>query len=171
MPTELKSTADLDKIMEVITREVLPSLKLYEYYVIDVKAQSEAFVEAWGKASASASIEGEKDLKSLGPKDLAETFAAQCLSADWNQLGPRFHTQVKQTEAVAFIGKLTGSQPGSDTLEKAVSELKRILDIVNVPRYEQYDQDLEAIVSNTRNRVKYTRIDEHGPKFGPITAK
>lgn len=171
LPAELKSTADLDKIMQVITNEILPGLKLYEYYIVDVKAQSEAFAQAWTKGGHAASSDSKLDLKSLGPKDLAEAFAVQCLSSDWNQLGPRYHAQLKQLEAVAFVSQLTGAKPGAGSAEQAVAEIKRILDIVNVPRYEQYDQDLEAIVSNTKNRVKYTRIDEHGPKFGPITAK
>lgn len=157
--------------MDVITKEILPSLKLYEYYVVDVKAQSEAFTAAWRKSTSLKASSSSDDLKSMSAKDLSEKFAAQCLSPDWNQLGARFHAQVDQSTAVPFIASLTGASPGADTADSATAELKRILDDINVPRYEQYNQDLEAIVSNTKNRVKYTRIDEHGPKYGPITAK
>lgn len=173
LPTELKSTADLDNIMDVVKNELLPSLKLYEFYVIDVKGQSEAFAAKWSSAKASTANghANGRTLTALAPKELAETFAKRCLTDDYNQLGPRYHAQVRHAEATAFIAELTGLTPSSDTAEEARKALAKILDIVNVPLYELYDQDLKIILDNTRNRAKFTRLDDHGPKYGPITDK
>ncbi|KAK4052230.1 bifunctional 4-alpha-glucanotransferase/amylo-alpha-1,6-glucosidase [Microbotryomycetes sp. JL221] len=169
LPTELKSSADLDKIMDIVKNEVVPSLKLYEYYVIDVKRQADAFAQRWSSSKASTANGSAANLSSLGPKDLAEAFARKCLPSNYKHLGARYHAQLDVDATVAFIAELTGLNPGQDTAEQARKKVADILDIINVPLYETYDDDLKAILDNTRNRAKFTRLDDHGPKYGPIT--
>ena len=154
-----------------MTNEILPALKLYEYYVLDVKAQVAALASAWPKAKSTSPSSAHKDLATLSPKDLADTFAIQCLPLGWDNLGARFHASADVNAAVAFVSSLTGKTPGPETLDEAVSAYTKVLDTVNLPRYEQFDDDLKAIISNTKNRARYTRIDDDGPKVGPITDK
>ncbi len=44
----------------------------------------------------------------------------------------------------------------------------QILDAVNVPFYDEYDAECTEILQQTFNRIKYCRLDEHGPKMGEI---
>ena len=45
----------------------------------------------------------------------------------------------------------------------------KIVDVINVPLYEAWQDDTRAAIDNIRNRTRYMRLDEHGPKLGPIT--
>ncbi|KDE06879.1 amylo-1,6-glucosidase [Microbotryum lychnidis-dioicae p1A1 Lamole] len=170
LPTELKSAGDLDAIMVVLEGEMLPSLKLHEYYAINVEREVAAFTSAWS-ASKAGSNATSSHLGEMPPKKLAENFIKKCLPKNWNQLGPRYHVKVDQDASITFIAALTGAKPGSDTAEQASKELQRVLDIINVSRYEQYDDDRKAILTNTRSRIRYTRIDADGPKYGKISNK
>ena len=45
----------------------------------------------------------------------------------------------------------------------------RVVDVLNVPLYQEWKDDTAAAIEQIKGRVKYTRLDEHGPKLGPIT--
>ena len=34
---------------------------------------------------------------------------------------------------------------------------------------EEWKNDTQAALDNIRNRLRYIRLEEHGPKLGPIT--
>ncbi|GAA6007978.1 hypothetical protein JCM10207_006986 [Rhodosporidiobolus poonsookiae] len=167
LPTTLTSSEDLDKIMHHVEHVVLPSLKLYEYYALDVEGNKKRFREAWAKAS-SANSNGTKkeDLGALSIEDRAQRFAAAALPDDWNLLGARFHAAIRPAEAVAFVRSYLSAEADADA---ATQEVGRLLDVLNVDRYREYDGDVKAILDNTRGRIKYTRLDEHGPKKGEVT--
>jgi glycogen debranching enzyme len=46
-----------------------------------------------------------------------------------------------------------------------------IVDALNVPLYKEWDQDVNIILENIKNRLKYGRLDDHGPKSGEINRK
>jgi glycogen debranching enzyme len=45
----------------------------------------------------------------------------------------------------------------------------RVVDVINVPLYLEWEEDTKAAVGNLKNRVRYTRLDNHGPKLGKIS--
>ncbi|GAA5866533.1 hypothetical protein JCM1840_001348 [Sporobolomyces johnsonii] len=170
LPTTLKSSSDLDAIMAHIEKKLLPSLKLYEFYVLDVESHKKAFQAAWAKAR-SAAVEKDSELASKSIEQQALAYADECLPSDWSHLGHRFHASPDLPKSIAFISRLTGLSPGADTAEDAGERLAKLEDVLNVERYKEFDGDKKAILDNTKNRVRYTRLDEHGPKKGEITAK
>ncbi|GAA6056561.1 hypothetical protein JCM3770_004362 [Rhodotorula araucariae] len=177
LPTTLASSADLDAVMAHIEHTLLPSLKLYEFYALDVAGQKARFHSAWTSAALDKTMTAPPqgrgtDLSSLSIEARATRFAETCLPPTWAQLGHRFHAQVDLPQAVAFIAEHLGIAPRSaSAADHAADELARLLDVLNVDRYKQYDEDKKAILDNTRNRVKYTRLDEHGPRHGEISEK
>ncbi|GAA5876001.1 hypothetical protein JCM3774_002310 [Rhodotorula dairenensis] len=174
LPTALKSVADLDLIMNHVENKVLPSLRLYEFYALDVAGQKARFREAWAASSAAkqaAAPQGQQDLTSLSIEDLSLRFAELCLPSTWNKLGKRYHAQIDLPKAIGFVAQHASLTPGAATADQAADQVAKMLDVLNVDRYREFDEDKKAILDNTRNRVKYTRIDEHGPRVGPITEK
>lgn len=172
LPTELTSAADLDAIMDHIEHKVLPSLRLYEFYALDVAGQKTRFREAWAAATASGPApQGQEDLTSLSVEDRSHRFAELCLPPSWNQLGKRWHAQLDLKKAVAFIAQHASLTPGQETADQAADQVGSLLDVLNVERYREFDEDKQAILDNTRNRVTYTRLEANGPKLGPITEK
>ena len=171
LPTEFKSHDDLDRVMRHISDVTLPALKLWQFYVIDVEAESEQFRKAWTSSkttSAASSI--PQDLKQKSRKEIVDLFGTLALGKDWQNLGGRYHAKIACMEtAVAYIAAVTDSKPGNGTDERAVNEVKSILNDLNVDRYKLYNEDLEAILENTKGRIDYTRLASHGPKLGKVT--
>lgn len=174
LPTTLASAADLDLIMSAISTSLLPSLKLYEYYVVDVAKESKAFEAAWSASSPLSSADGihvDSDVKALSGKALGSAFADACLPRSWSHLGSRFQPSVTVPAAVAFVSTLLDKSPDATSAGEATTTFRALVDLVNLPRYELFNSDLAAILDNTRNRIQYTRLDAHGPRFGPVTPK
>jgi glycogen debranching enzyme len=44
----------------------------------------------------------------------------------------------------------------------------RVVDVLNVPLYEEWKADTSAALDQIRNRLVYIRLDESGPKMGNI---
>ncbi|PWN22903.1 putative 4-alpha-glucanotransferase [Microstroma glucosiphilum] len=156
LPTDPKSAADVDKIIEGVKAHVLDPLKLWQYYVIDVKATKEAVSAAW---SSSASKTGTPVKTS---EELATALKAQALRGEL-ALSDRFVTHL-DTEATVAILKSSYSDESS-----AVEAVGKAVDALNVPLYQTYDDDIKAITSNLKGRLAYMRVEEGGPKLGPIT--
>lgn len=167
LPTALRSTDDLDKIMQHIEHELLPALKLYEFYVLDVATHKKEFERAWlNKAGSNKSNGSSTPLASESIEERARAFASECLPDDWSCLGKRFHATPDYAKAVAFISSLLGDDADSSSAVEAFAKLE---DVLNVERYQEFNQDQKAILDNTSGRIKYTRLEEHGPKKGEIT--
>lgn len=166
LPTDLKSSTDLDQIMRTVELELMPNLRLWEYYVLDVEQLQSTFTKAWSSAGSSAS---NNDPSQAQPID-AFALEVSCLKGGqegWRQVtGPRSHATQKLDISAAvsfFLSK------GFKTADSSVPELfKSLLQELNVDRYREYDDDLIAILDNVKNRLRYTRLDEGGPRMGPF---
>ena len=212
LPTNVASEAELEQVFRVLENKVLPGLRLWEYYAIDVATDKKRFQKAWnaggsaavtkqvpqvtdeyvakkskanGKNGVTSSSKNghvaipskptqvpemklDADLGSLPRSEVLELFSSLCLPKKWRQLGSRYHAETDVQTAVRFMTKLTGKDIGSDG-EEVTAQLASILDELNVDRYRMYDDDLKAIIENSRSRVKYQRLEEHGPRMGPCT--
>ena len=171
LPNELQSQADMNKIMDYMQSTLLPSLQLWQFYVIDVKSAKAKFAEAWAAAEFSSDGSIPLNIGEMPRKEILDLFAALCLTKDWNIVGKRYHTKIEKPNiAVSFMAKLLGIKSKHDKpAEDVLNELGHILDDLNMGQYAAFDDDVIAILANTRNRIEYTRLADHGPKLGKIT--
>lgn len=176
LPTDLKSLDDLLKIMDAIKKEVIAEIRLWEYYAIDVDRDADAAVEAWleGKATFPENfvgIDGIGYLRSASPEEHAKWLIKYGLRGT-DRLGERFRRRVDPNVAAALLSVVFGKYEGDegDSADQAAVRVMivKVLDIVNVPFYEEYDADVAETLQQIFNRIKYVRLDEHGPKLGPI---
>jgi hypothetical protein len=65
--------------------------------------------------------------------------------------------------------------PQVDTIKPSIEEIlnhyESVLNEINLPFYKTYDTDVGIILNNVRNRLKYLRLDAHGPKLGEINKR
>lgn len=170
LATELKEWDDLLQIMDHLENKVIPSLNLWQYYVIDVEGEKSRFTKAWVSAKLSSSSQISEDLASLSREEVIQLFASRCMVKGWNNLGSRYHAKIADLDlAAAFVAKMLGSSDKS--AEEATQSLGQILNDLNVARYALYNDDVKAILENTKGRIDYTRLAGHGPKMGKITEK
>lgn len=166
LPTDIKSEDDLVKIMGAI-RNVISDIRLWEYYVLDVDRDADAGMEAW----ASGRVD-EASLKlPVGTVDEQAAFLKSGL-AGIDRLGERFRRSVKPELSAAYITAIIGKFESASDEQKAEARAKlgSGLDVVNVEYYKEYDAESAVILDQLFNRIKYCRLDEHGPKMGVIGA-
>jgi glycogen debranching enzyme len=179
LPTTLESEDGLLKVMDGIKEHVIGKLKLWQYYVIDVERDADAVIEAWAQGSTASpddSDAGDLDsIKNAAPENQAKFLAEKgMLNAD--RLGERYNRRVDPKIGAALLTALFGrfeGDGGSGSADQgaARSRLVGILDELNLPFYKEYDEDVAEILEQLFNRIKYVRLDNHGPKLGPIDEK
>lgn len=180
LPTEFGSVDELRVVVDGVRRCVIEEIRLWEFYVVDVKVEIQRIVKEWvsgndeeivaggGEDLRIAGLEGIKDW-TLGQK--ANFLREKALSNGTQILG-RFSRKVDAKVAVRLVNALFGRYDKSPSDVSAVeSELVKILDELNLPLYREYNADVAEILEQIFNRVKYLRIDDHGPKLGPVTKK
>ena len=180
LPATLKTIGDLEKLMTGIKSHVLAHLRLWEYYVVHVDRNAKAAVEAWTAGdikfpdggfggSGAGELEGVKDwpLKQKADFLLENGFIGA------KELGPRYYRhvdpQVGAALLTAFYGRYDPEDDGAPSPGAAISTMTRVLDELNLPFYREYDSDAAVMYEQLYNRIKYVRLDDHGPKAGPIT--
>lgn len=163
LPTDLNSTAELLRVMDGMKSRVFGQIKLWEFYVIDIKTALSALAKA-AKAAHGKKVD-------LGSVDYASSLKEQADKAleigvvpGYEYLGDRYSKVIDAELFSAFLTELIGSQDVS-AAELATS----LLDEINLRFYKEYDVDQEHILEQLYNRIKYMRVEEHGLRLGPIT--
>ncbi|KAI1872826.1 uncharacterized protein JN550_003700 [Neoarthrinium moseri] len=170
-PNEFKSVDDLVKVMDGIKKHVVAEIRLWEYYALNVDRDVDAAIESWsaGKTSVpEGSVGGDLGhLKDASQKDLATYLVENALLHD-DRLGERFRRRVDPEVSGALIATLFGKYRGEADEAAIRAKLVEILDTANVRFYDEYDKEIGEILQQLFNRIKYVRIDEHGPKLGTV---
>ncbi|SPO47047.1 probable 4-alpha-glucanotransferase / amylo-1,6-glucosidase (glycogen-debranching enzyme) [Moesziomyces antarcticus] len=165
VPAELRSDADVAKLMEAVKQHVLAPLNLWQFYVIDAKAAKESFT----KELASRKGQNNSKAASQATDGAIKTIAAKVRSSAVSNemtLSDRYATTVDAAKALEIVQAVHHS---IESDEACVDFFAKIVDEINASLYATYDDDVKAILSNIEGRVKFTRLDPNGPKLGKIS--
>jgi glycogen debranching enzyme len=184
-PTNLTSTSDLDRLMEGAEKYAIAKYKLWEYYVMDVERDTKDVIQAWkdarvdfpGQETEAFSERGLSDVEGIrkwSVKQKGDYIIDHGLKG-MDRLGERHRRRVIPAKVAAFLSVLAGRY---DTREldgpdenKATEVCKQLLNETNARFYEEWDCDKATIIEQLRNRIKYVRLDDNGPKLGEINTK
>ncbi|KOS20697.1 Glycogen debranching enzyme [Escovopsis weberi] len=178
LPTDLKSEDDLLAIMKAIKEHVIAEIRLWEFYSLNVERDTDAAVEAWVQGeihapeASHATFEEVEKLKEENLDDQVSYLKKHGVQG-LDRLGERFRRQVDPKTGATLLSFIFGRYDGStiESADKAAAKLKmsKILDALNVQFYDEYDADVKELLEQIFNRIKYLRLDDHGPKAGPIS--
>ncbi|EQL00642.1 glycogen debranching enzyme [Ophiocordyceps sinensis CO18] len=177
LPVDPKSTDDLMRIMDAIKTEVMAKVRLWEYYALDVDRDADAAVAAWARGETFDSTRAagyEEKVQSLGNAALADhvSFLRQFGLLGMERMGERYRRRVQPAVAASLLsstyGRYEADSPSSPDKAAARAKVLEVLDALNVDFYREYDADVDEILDQLYNRIKYVRLDDHGPKLGPI---
>ncbi|KAL4802787.1 hypothetical protein BDV18DRAFT_146576 [Aspergillus unguis] len=175
LPTEFKTVDDLTKVIDGVKERVIKDLRLWEYYVINVEANAQKILDEW-KLSKNVDLTsaqwGQLGLERYKewPLEQQTSLIRNAGVSSARQILGRYARAVDTQFGVAITTALFGHfDSTSSDLAAVEKNLRKLLDVVNVPFYEEYNSDLSAIVDQLFNRIKYLRIDDHGPKLGPVS--
>ncbi|RDX54237.1 glycoside hydrolase family 13 protein [Lentinus brumalis] len=166
LPTIVTSEQDIARLVEGFD-SFLKERDMWQYYVLDVKGERAAVKAALEKGDIVPWSGAHIARKSV--VELAAAIRDSGYLHGYRKLEKRFGTHVSGPVAAGFVkAAFVDLGEGSDALADA---WVRVVDVLNVPLYEEWNEDTRAALDSIRNRLKYTRLDEHGPKLGPITPK
>lgn len=181
-PTELHSQDDLLKIMDGVRNKVIPGIKLWQYYVIDVEKNTDEVVKAWKEGQVEFPNNSFDNVGQRGITAVQDWGLQK--KADWlienalvgtDSMGARFRRRVHPKIGAALLSALFGRYDSrthdSPDERTAHGTAYRLLDECNLQFYREYDADVAEILEQVFNRTKYVRLDDHGPKLGPINEK
>lgn len=159
----ITTEADIKRIMNFLEHHLIPSLKLWEYYVVDVEEALEEF---------KAEIQNTKTLptqSSLFHGGEVEALKREGMYRDegWG----RFSLKVNAVWAVKLFGP---KRPFTKTLDRvkiveSYNDYKDALCKINLPFYERLNDDIRAMLTNIENRIRYERLSHNAPKRGPLS--
>lgn len=175
LPTELQSPKDISQVMKVLENDIIPTVRLWEYYVVNVDGDAHAAVDAWasGDGFKGSGLSGLDGFKHWSTKQMAG-FLRQHGFFGASELGSRFHRKIDAQVGAALLTNLYGhygSVEESPDQVIPIQTMKKILDEINVSLYEEFNSDVAVILQQISDRIKYLRLDEHGPKLGEINSK
>ncbi|KAG6335732.1 hypothetical protein ID866_3356 [Astraeus odoratus] len=164
LPTRVSSQKDIDTLMEALAEHV-KAKQLWQFYVLDVEAEKDALTRAFS-LNAVVPWTGE-DVTRKTVVELAKIVRSSGLIQGEGTLASRFAAHVDGEVSAGLI------KAAFVTLDNDVGALvqawSRVVDVLNVPLYEECNEDTRIALDNIKNRLKYTRLDEHGPKLGEIS--
>ena len=157
LPSRVNSDSDLDRLAIAI-RETIDSLNIWQYYVLDVAAEKERVANAQAQPWTGEDVSGKSN------EDLAEVAKRSGVLNGYRSLAGRFATN---GNASAAAGLLKAARPNEDP----ANLWGKIVDIINVDLYQECSGDLKAAQEGIVGRLKYTRLDAHGPRLGEISTR
>ncbi|EGC49156.1 glycogen debranching enzyme [Histoplasma capsulatum var. duboisii H88] len=177
LPVDFKSNEDVVEVVNGIKGNVIDKIRLWEYYAVDVQRDVERTIQAY--VSDYVRIpEGGFGVDTIGPlqeirnwslKEKASFIRERGLNNNSRILG-RHSRDVDAAVGAALLRALYGRyEKESSDISQIRIELVKILDEVNLPLFLEFDRDSQEIFDQVFNRVKYQRLDDNGPKLGPIT--
>ncbi|VEU20737.1 DEKNAAC101570 [Brettanomyces naardenensis] len=174
-PTNIRTTADLLKVMDGIKIHVLGQLRLWQYYVIDVKGELARLKGEWDASRNGKGGKVDPAIFSDFPPDArsdlrvaARYIAATCAVKPFG-LGARYENALDTVKLAAVLEKIFDKKLVDLDFPDLEKRTHAILDEVNLPLYKEYDEDNEDILENLYNRINYQRLDSHGPQLGEVT--
>ncbi|KAI5463687.1 glucanotransferase domain of glycogen debranching enzyme-domain-containing protein [Mariannaea sp. PMI_226] len=171
LPTDLKSTDDLLLIMDAIKSKVIAAIRLWEFYVLDIDRDADLAIEAWKKGVTHDSNDSEfhDELKNIKVSSLEErvSFARKFALKGTDRMGERFRRKLDPAAASAVLTACLGPYDKGN-LAAGREKIVGLLDVLNVDFYKEYDSEVTEMLQQLFNRIKYVRLDDNGPKLGPI---
>jgi glycogen debranching enzyme len=164
LPELVSSQDDIETLIRAFKSE-LDALHLWQYYVLDA-AQGKASVMAAVRSNHYAQWDGSS-IAGKSVAKLAQTLRASGKIRGLGKLAGRFQVTVDDAVAAGFIKAAFVEM--SEDANAFGDAWVRVVDMLNVPLYEEWENDMKVALDNIKSRLVYTRLEENGPKMGKIS--
>jgi glycogen debranching enzyme len=164
LPMRIDSQKDIDTLI-VALEEHMKSKKLWQFYVLDTQEETASIL---GALSSNSIIPWSgKDINGKSATEIADILRTTGLIRNLDALSSRYCAHV---EGGVAAGIMKAAYPNLADDHRSLAEgWKRIVDVLNVPLYADWEEDTRVALGMVKNRLKYMRLDSHGPKLGEIS--
>lgn len=165
MPTEVVSVEDIELIVDAFY-EYIQRFNFWQYYVLDTTKEKEVVQGAF--SSGKVEVWNGLNVQGKSVSELAtilrEYRGGEVLQG-LSKYAKRYGVHVDGAVAAGFVLAARGGDAD------LVSTWGDIVDALNVPLYREWEEDVNIALEHIKNRLKYGRLEDHGPKLGEITSK
>ncbi|KAJ2867181.1 bifunctional 4-alpha-glucanotransferase/amylo-alpha-1,6-glucosidase, partial [Coemansia erecta] len=167
------SVEDVERLMQAMDKHVIEPLRLWEFYAVDIEAAVDEVSDAWDNAvdaQTIVSLEDKQALDALSDDDARNEWLCKYVVGGYSHvLSKRHGRTIDPLRTAAILRTLLGAE---GTKDDALEQLRKLLDLINLPYYREYDADVAAVRKNVSDRVKYERLDKGSWKYGkPVDSK
>ncbi|KAJ7583415.1 glycoside hydrolase family 13 protein [Mycena floridula] len=160
LPSIVASEEDITTLMDAL-RVVIKDLQLWQYYVLDVTREKESVKAAL--TSGKVTPWTGSDVSNKTVVELAETLHSSDKIIGHGQLASRFGVRVEPSIAAGLVKAAFVHLSSPEELSEAWG---RVVDVLNVPLYEEWDEDDQVALKSITSRLRYVRLEL---KTGKIT--
>lgn len=165
LPSVVTSEDDINVLISAFEKAAR-ELNLWQYYVLDSARERKSIMAAL--QSGKITPWSGPDVQKKTVEDLADVLKKVDKIRGLGRLASRFSVAVDGPVAAGFT---TTAFPDIQDKEALADVWVNIVDVLNVPLYREWEEDTKVAIANIRNRLKYTRLDAHGPKLGEISKR
>ncbi|CCO28440.1 4-alpha-glucanotransferase [Rhizoctonia solani AG-1 IB] len=164
LPTLITSQKDIDTLIDAL-KEHIAKLNLWQYYVLNGQSEKEAVADAI--AASKITPWTGPDIVGKSVAEIADIVRGEGNLEHVGEFAERFMITVNPSVAAGIV-KTAFVDLGDATPAAYGEAWGRVVDVLNVDRYKEWEEDTKVAIENIINRVKWTRLDENGPKVGEI---
>jgi len=165
LPNIVKSDEDL-YILTAALEQTLKKLDLWQFYVLQPSRERESAFSAL--CSDEIAVWTGPPVEGKSVVELAQIVRSENKIIGINALASRFGVHIRGDVAAGIVKAAFVDIQDYTALADA---WVRIVDVINVPLYQEWEDDARVALENICNRIRYTRLDAQGPKLGEITRK
>lgn len=170
LPEDIKTQDDLNAIADGIVKHVVNPLKLWQYYVFDKQESVDALKNAFENGNSKISPGTiPSDIDSNNIKQLSKYILETCNTRGQVILEDRFANKLDSAKFLAVLFTLLDYPSNKVDFETISSKASSIIDEINLDLYAVYDDDVKSIKNQLKDRIRYMRLDNDGPKLGPVS--
>lgn len=156
---------DIELISDAF-HEYIQRFKFWQFYVLDVTKEKEVIQGAF--SSGKVEVWNGPEVQGKSASELAiilrEYRGGEVLQG-LSKYATRYGVHVDGAVAAGFVRAARGSDAD------LVSTWGYVVDALNLPLYREWEEDVNSALEHIKNRLKYGRLEDHGPKLGEITKK
>lgn len=158
---------DIVVFMNGIQNHVLDKLQFWQFYTINVDEHLLKLETYWNECKNKfiEKIHVSDDIRNNIDK-MSKFAVDYCKNRDFAVLGKRFENQLNIDKLANLLANIYDESTDFQNIKPHTLDL---LNSVNLPLYQSFDNDIKTIRNQLFNRIKYTRFDQNGPKLGKIT--
>ena len=145
--------------------EHLKSKDLWQFYVLDTQEEKAAILSAL--SSNSIVPWNGKDVNGKSAPAIADIVRSSGLIRGLRTLSSRYCTHVDGDIAAGIMKAAFVHNVDDD--QALVEGWERVVDVLNVPLYADWEEDTRIALQMIKNRLEYIRLDSNGPKLGEIS--
>jgi glycogen debranching enzyme len=146
----------LTLVCQILENEIFPSLKLWEFFIVDVDNAIHEF-----EAALEATERHEPTTIFLGNE--VECLRKEAMNRESGEFS-RFSLKIDTAWAIKLFAPSAMRRIDYTKVKEKLAEYRNALNLLNLPLYEKVNADLKAALSNIANRIRFERIDSSGPR-------